>query len=433
MNLKNMLESENYLIVCDTNVFLHAYKVSPDFSKFILECLRSVKEFIVLPTTVRIEYENHYRGEFDRMKNRIDSVTSDTKKVFDEANKKLLDRCEVLEKLQYPQTEDFRKGLIEKLNDVEIYLDKYFDERAALKLTANSWGTVDYIYTLFSEINKHTPSLSHEVIYKLCNKAGEDYDLKSPKLPGHKDKKKKGLKRYSDFILWNELMNYAKENDRNIIFVTNDLKKDWWEDDSFRSSLNLEFVKKTQKDIVAFMANDFYKEVSKAYGVEKSEIVDIALNMTDESYFTKVEQMVFEEIRDELSSSGEEFLESGFVYHAKGIDYIDFLETVYDEFTIEKFDFIKGRQADIIEQREELEKADITYILEYEVEMSCTLYDYEGIDPHNGERLGEPFAKYEFSGIVEVEIIREVSILLDFESDIGFKSAEIVNAHFKQI
>ncbi|TOG86054.1 hypothetical protein CGI91_23920 [Vibrio parahaemolyticus] len=34
---------------------------------------------------------------------------------------------------------------------------------------------------------------------------------------------------YSDFVIWNELIDYAKENKKEyIIFVTDDLKTDWW-------------------------------------------------------------------------------------------------------------------------------------------------------------------------------------------------------------
>lgn len=46
--------------------------------------------------------------------------------------------------------------------------------------------------------------------------------------PGFRDARKGGVKKYGDAILWFQLIDYAKETKRPIVFVTDDEKDDWW-------------------------------------------------------------------------------------------------------------------------------------------------------------------------------------------------------------
>jgi len=55
------LLSNNYLIICDTNVYLGLYRFSPDFSNFALACLRKIQDYIVYPYTVKIEFNKHHK------------------------------------------------------------------------------------------------------------------------------------------------------------------------------------------------------------------------------------------------------------------------------------------------------------------------------------------------------------------------------------
>lgn len=65
-----------------------------------------------------------------------------------------------------------------------------------------------------------------EEIAKLEKEADERYAKKVP--PGYKDNKKDSNK-YGDFIIWKETLRFAKEKSCSIIFVTRDLKEDWFQ------------------------------------------------------------------------------------------------------------------------------------------------------------------------------------------------------------
>ena len=53
MTIKELIEN-GYRVILDTNVLLNIYRYSPEFSEFALECLKAVKNYIILPATVKM-------------------------------------------------------------------------------------------------------------------------------------------------------------------------------------------------------------------------------------------------------------------------------------------------------------------------------------------------------------------------------------------
>ena len=96
------------------------------------------------------------------------------------------------------------------------------------------------------------PEPQASFIYKQCQEGEYRYKKKTP--PGYKDEKKDGVSKYGDLLVWAETYTYAASNNKNIIFVTDDIKEDWWnilEDGSlsFRKELIKEFSKKTRTSV----------------------------------------------------------------------------------------------------------------------------------------------------------------------------------------
>lgn len=61
------LVQQNYIVICDTNVFLNIYRYSPEFSDFALHCMSKVEPYIIIPSTVKIEFRKHNRANFAKM------------------------------------------------------------------------------------------------------------------------------------------------------------------------------------------------------------------------------------------------------------------------------------------------------------------------------------------------------------------------------
>jgi len=85
--------------------------------------------------------------------------------------------------------------------------------------------------------------------------------------PGYKDNGKKGTSRYSDFIIWKEMMKATNEIFKEktgwheVTFVTNDKKDDWFRDES-KDKLVREFEEETGCSLLLMNLKEF-KEAHK--------------------------------------------------------------------------------------------------------------------------------------------------------------------------
>jgi PIN like domain len=102
--------------------------------------------------------------------------------------------------------------------------------------------------------------------------------------PGYKDKDKEEPDRYGDLVLWRELLDKATTEKRSAIFITDDLKDDWWrfiggERKGARTELIQEYLDATGRRIQFYTPESFLKfagtrgvEVSPAAHDEVKEV-----------------------------------------------------------------------------------------------------------------------------------------------------------------
>lgn len=421
MIIKELID-QGYIIVLDTNIILNVYRYSPDFSDFALKCMKRVSGSIVLPSTVRLEYEKHRRRAFSNMKKRITEVGKETEKQIKNAKNKIISSCSIFKKLQYVEADELVSVLADKMEEVYNAFTNYFDDHASLNLIQRSWEDNDYLFTLIKEMDSNgqvMPSVSQEDIYRWCEEGESRYKKEIP--PGFKDAKKKdGIRKYSDLIMWKEILLYAKNNSKNIIFVTDDVKSDWYETigekNEFHSKLLNEFLK-TGQQIVPMISKRFLTEVSKAYEIERSDVIEIALQMTDENYFNLVYDSIFESVVDQL------------VYNAP--DYIDDSTAHIGSEGIDEFEITDDR----FDSAERIERDDdrVIYEFKYFVALRGTSYEYWGRDDDTREIITSPGRNHKFEGYIIIRVEREVQMFFDFEDDNSFDNAEIVYGDIKEI
>lgn len=228
LNLKNLIDA-GYIVVVDTNILLNIYRYSPQFSDFALNSLKAIKNNIVLPKTVLFEYNKHRVAMFAEMKNRITNASETALRVVDNASKKLVGMCDQLDTLQIPEIDVLRGKVNNTINDLRLEVQNFFDDRSGLELTAQSWGNIDLLNALVQDIvtcGQVMQPVTQEEIYIWCEEGQKRYKNETP--PGFMDAKNKdGVRKYSDLILWKEILRYAKSSRKDIIFVTDDVKRDW--------------------------------------------------------------------------------------------------------------------------------------------------------------------------------------------------------------
>jgi hypothetical protein len=89
--------------------------------------------------------------------------------------------------------------------------------------------------------------------------------------PGYKDvkdKDKHGIKKYGDLILWFQIIDAAKEKEKPIILISEDLKDDWWWSPSDtrlgpRPELIQEFTSKTNMLFYMYSLDQFMEYANK--------------------------------------------------------------------------------------------------------------------------------------------------------------------------
>lgn len=421
MEIKKLLNEENYIIIPDTNVLLNLYRYSPEFSEFGIQCLQKIAPFLYLPATVRLEFGKHCRAAFSDMEARINNASKDTEKQVRIARGKILSSCAPLERLQFPDVDELRNTLESLLDKLACVAKDFFEERKSLELISHYWGGTDKVAELVKqiEVSNHilTPPTQEE-IFSWCEEGQRRYKKEIP--PGFKDAKDKdGVRKYGDLIIWKEMLKFALTQSKNIIFITDDVKADWWETQDnqriFHSKLITEF-EKTGKELIAYESQDFYSTIANEYGVTKTDAVELALQMTDDDYCANISDRVFENIIDNLAFNGTDYIDADTAHiGTEGIE----------EFEIDKYSFITAER---ICRNDDTVK----YHFKYSVEMSGTSYDYWGRDDDTKELILSYGTKHKFEGVITVEVEREADIFIDFEDSDVFDETHIANGKLKE-
>lgn len=211
---------DNCLFVLDANVLLSLYRFSDATRIELLKVFRSLKERLWIPHQVAQEY----------LVNRL-VVIGDQVKSYDDTVRKVEGLKKSLENInQAPfvsvETQQAAAKVFDMLNkefaqnkevhDRRIYSDDIKDELEIL-----FEGRVGAAY-------------SRDEMEDLIAKGKARYDEKIP--PGFSDVKKGGeselfadrCKPYGDYIVWLQMITKAKSSGMPIIFVTGDVKEDWW-------------------------------------------------------------------------------------------------------------------------------------------------------------------------------------------------------------
>lgn len=204
----------NATFVFDTNVFLNLYRYTKKTRDLMFKAFANFNNRIWMP--------NHVAKEI--MKNRCEVIweTNERYETISQESEKFLQKC--IQELRMSNTEDEYKELEKyistwlKKNQKKNHMVKTFSEDAIL----------DQLLIVFD--GKVGTAFTQEELAEIEKDGKVRYDKKVP--PGFKDIKKQNdsgsNNSYGDLIVWKEILNYAKQNKKDIIYVTNDQKEDWW-------------------------------------------------------------------------------------------------------------------------------------------------------------------------------------------------------------
>ncbi|MCT4627503.1 PIN domain-containing protein [Halodesulfovibrio sp.] len=234
--IDEVLKSDSTRIIFDTNVLLNLYNYHDKTRENFFETLKKLEDKLWLPYHVVLEYQRRRvavlrreKKKFHILKSTADSCLEQLGKVKDQALFKRIPEVKTI-------TDEYR----EKLSPIlEEYKEK-IEELNKSQLAAPKNDPIRGVITdLFDGRVGDIPS--KEWMEALVAEGETRFEAKVP--PGYRDEKKDKaeipeftyaglnyLNKLGDLIIWKQLIEMAQAEDdiKNIVFVTDDGKEDWW-------------------------------------------------------------------------------------------------------------------------------------------------------------------------------------------------------------
>lgn len=231
--LKAAWRSEKTKFIFDTNVLLKLYSYQPNTLSDFFSILKKLGDKIWIPHQVGLEFQNR----------RLD-IKAKEKQKFSELEKQLDEILKVENKInqlflkgRFPNLDAATENLF---NDIRKLVDGYKNTLNQCNESQPNIRSHDSIREKIDDCfkGKVGSPFSQEDLEKIYEDGEKRYENKIP--PGFKDSTKnpstdyfyKGVeykRKFGDLILWKQIIEKAKdENIKNVIFITDDEKEDWW-------------------------------------------------------------------------------------------------------------------------------------------------------------------------------------------------------------
>jgi hypothetical protein len=142
--------------------------------------------------------------------------------------------------------------------------------------------------------------------------------------PGYEDEKKKiGFQMYGDLLLWFQIIDYAREKQKPIIFVTNDVKVDWWQQgdnnqisDVPRHELLFEFRDKSKQKIWFYTID---RLIFKSNQYLNTEISDEVIEAIQNVNISNADQEWLDLLQDALDNDEDVRANHRYKYNGKSL------------------------------------------------------------------------------------------------------------------
>ena len=130
--VENILKNDG-IIVLDTNVYLNIYDRSPEFSAFSISVLESIKDKIILPSTVKREFLKNYKACYNRQIKKVEKACDKLQAQLDSTKQKLHNQCTVIKNFQFPDIDELQVRIFEKIDEAISIINDYGAEHDVLE------------------------------------------------------------------------------------------------------------------------------------------------------------------------------------------------------------------------------------------------------------------------------------------------------------
>lgn len=222
-------------IVFDTSSIGLLYEMPEVHKKKLMSILEHYQKQIWLPTQVKAEYMRHkdkflYQPISDNY-----AVPPLFKKDFFVGIKSLIEKHKgepyfhpYLDEGVVEDLEKKEKQMETAFNEIKTVITSQYKKREGEIKEIAAKPETDVIYKLFSEVEVGTPFTYTEFL-DIVQEGDMRYRYSIP--PGYMDIKEKrvdGVRVFGDLIIWKEILRYAKDKRKPVLFICDDVKEDWY-------------------------------------------------------------------------------------------------------------------------------------------------------------------------------------------------------------
>jgi len=296
----------NAIFTFDANILLNFYRYTSDTTKIFFDLLEKVKDRTWLTHQSVQEY-------FD---NRL-TVISEQEKTYSDLKDSIAKSIE--EPLNNQRKHPYiSQALLAEFKGISSKIKAELDARSQEYSKRLSQDDIlNNIIAIFdSKVSSAFDAAKYDEIYK---QGQQRYDMNI--LPGFKDKSKGGSRQYGDLVLWNQIIEIAKNEKKDVIFITDDEKEDCLYIHKGRTigmlpALQIEFKKLTDKKAFINNAEKFIENIGR---VSKTQItkdtIEEVITLREEN------KLIFEHFGyDNLDNAlGEDEINT---HISKGIEYL---------------------------------------------------------------------------------------------------------------
>ncbi|MGY5356456.1 PIN-like domain-containing protein [Cronobacter dublinensis] len=312
-SLKEIWLSEATIFIFDTNCLLNLYRCEDSTREQILDVMRAISSNIWLPFQVALEYQRNRRIAIE------DSLAS-LKKIKTELEK--THSRDILGSVKKHLNKSLNDDIQQLQKNLKSTIDDFINDKILLRIENKEMiSQHDFIRESIDEIIKdNIGSIPSQQTIDDINQEGEKrYTNKIP--PDFSDSVKNGTihfcsvefqNKFGDLYLWKEIIDKAKEdNIKNVIFITDDNKEDWWFKHSGKTHGPLESLK-TEICTIANINN--FKLMNQLTFLEEAQIYLNDIKVSDES-LQDVKELTNVTLEDEQFNS---YTENGKIYFSSG-------------------------------------------------------------------------------------------------------------------
>lgn len=266
---------DDLTIIPDANILLYLYKCSFNASKNIVDLLNKMKDKAIIPNRVYEEYISHKDNEQAKIDKKYDNFTKDLRSQVDGLKRKVGSSISESRKYEFPDCDALETGINTWIDKIKNSITAYESSLSSEKQNKSVQITnVEQIIQYWSNQQKIRQKPSITEILEYIKEGEFRYRYKMP--PGYmdedKDKASKGeidsfetrIRKYGDLFVWKEILSIGcGANGNKVVFITNDVKEDWW------------VLKGEQKDVVC-MRDELRQEYLGTVGNDNIEFMNLS-------------------------------------------------------------------------------------------------------------------------------------------------------------